>query len=549
MTSTKTCPTRTGNNFGYILLQLVHTGENSDYTRRRASVDDLGANADALINQLTRERLLVSNQDKVSGNNTLEVAHEALIRDWPQFQQWLNEDRDFLLWRERLRSAREEWQRSGDPDALLDGQRLLDAKRWLKLKQEVLSREEQTFIRRSISHLRWVALRTLSLIIVPLALVVAFFIWSGNNGLSSRAVWYVFLAKAGIYTLQPEMVAIPPDKDCQKQACEFLMGSTESDPQADKNEQPQHLVRFNKAFAFGRYEVTIDEFQVFAFLIASEGGCANKNFLNYINDSGWKGGMRPVINVSWQDAQCYAQWLSRKTGKNYHLSTEAQWEYAARAGTKSKYYWDDVKEDPNNFSWFAENSDSKTHPVGEKKPNAFGLYDTAGNVFEWVEDCWHENYRDAPTDGKAWQEQNNGDCSHRVLRGSSWDGYTSNLRSANRARVRPSLPLRPYWLSSGPGLTLFSLSFYPCFFILFSFSGRQAARANYGTFSCPQSFKQTRARSNLPRRQCLTMLWHVSLKSTCRASRSLRNSSRRPACSKAPVSANLYHFAVNGLTI
>jgi hypothetical protein len=118
----------------HILLQLVHTGENADYTRRRASVEDLGTNADALINRLTRERLLVSNQDKESGKNTLEVAHEALIRDWPQFQQWLNEDRDFLLWRERLRSARDEWQRSQAPEALLDGQRLLDARRWLKLK-------------------------------------------------------------------------------------------------------------------------------------------------------------------------------------------------------------------------------------------------------------------------------------------------------------------------------------------------------------------------------------------------------------------------------
>ena len=137
-----------------ILLQLVHTGENADYTRRRASLDDLGTNADALINQLTRERLLVSNQDKESGKNTLEVAHEALIRDWPQFQQWLNEDRDFLLWRERLRTAMTEWQHCNDAESLLEGQRLLDARRWLKLKQDELNEQEQTFIQRSIAHLR-----------------------------------------------------------------------------------------------------------------------------------------------------------------------------------------------------------------------------------------------------------------------------------------------------------------------------------------------------------------------------------------------------------
>jgi hypothetical protein len=298
----------------------------------------------------------VSNQDKESGKNTLEVAHEALIRDWPQFQQWLNEDRDFLLWRERLRSARDEWQRSQAPEALLDGQRLLDARRWLKLKQEVLNEQEQRFIRRSIAHLRWRALRTLSLIVVPLAMVVAFFMWSSSNGLSPKTVWDIVLAKTGIYTLQPEMVTIPPDKNCQKEICEFLMGSTESDPQADKSEQPQHKVHFSKPFKIGRYEVTFDEYQVFAFLIANDGGCKNKakneapHVIEPINDSGWGKGQRPVINVSWDDAQCYAQWL----GKKYRLPTEAEWEYAARAGTTTAYYWYDVKaeskEDPKKFA-------------------------------------------------------------------------------------------------------------------------------------------------------------------------------------------------------
>jgi formylglycine-generating enzyme required for sulfatase activity len=418
-----------------ILLQLVHTGENADYTRRRASLDDLGTNADILINQLTRERLLVSNQDKESGKNTLEVAHEALIRDWPQFQQWLNEDRDFLLWRERLRNAREEWLRSQDSEALLDGQRLLDARRWLKLKQEVLNEQEQSFIRRSITHLRWAALRTLSLIIVPLVMVVAFFMWSSNNGLSPKSGWGIVLAKAGILTLQPEMVVIPPDKDCQKQPCEFRMGSTESDLQANKNEQPQHPVRFSNPFKISRYEVTFDEYQVFAYLIASDDGCMDKHPVEAINDNGWGKSTRPAINVSWQDAQCYAQWLSKKTKKNYHLPTEAQWEYAARAGTTSDYYWGEGE--AKDFAWFTENSDSKTHSVGELKPNAFGLYDMSGNVWEWVQDCWHENYDQAPGDGSPWQEQNNGDCTRRVQRGGSWYIYQVPLRSALRDGYDP----------------------------------------------------------------------------------------------------------------
>jgi formylglycine-generating enzyme required for sulfatase activity len=301
----------------------------------------------------------------------------------------------------------------------------------------VLNEQEQRFIRRSIAHLRWRALRTLSLIVVPLAMVVAFFMWSSSNGLSPKTVWDIVLAKTGIYTLQPEMVTIPPDKNCQKEICEFLMGSTESDPQADKSEQPQHKVHFSKPFKIGRYEVTFDEYQVFAFLIANDGGCKNKakneapHVIEPINDSGWGKGQRPVINVSWDDAQCYAQWL----GKKYRLPTEAEWEYAARAGTTTAYYWDDVKaeskEDPKKFAWLTENSDSKTHPVGELKPNAFGLYDTAGNAWEWVQDCWHDNYENAPADGSPWLEKDNGDCTRRVLRGGSWYDESDRMRSAS----------------------------------------------------------------------------------------------------------------------
>jgi formylglycine-generating enzyme required for sulfatase activity len=316
---------------------------------------------------------------------------------------------------------------------LLDGQRLLDAKRWLKLKQEVLNEQEQTFIRRSIAHLRWAVLRTLSLIVVPLAMVVAFFMWSSNNGLSPNTGWHVLLAKAGIYTLQPEMVVIPPDKDCQKQPCEFLMGSTESDQQANKNEQPQHLVRFSKPFKISKYEVTFDEYQVFAFLISSNGGCVDKHVLEPINDSGWGKDNRPVINLSWQDAQCYAQWLSKKTKKNYHLPSEAQWEYAARASANppSVYYWG--QGEAKEYAWFNDNSGFKTHPIGELKPNAFGLFDMSGNVFEWVQDCWHESYDQAPGDGSAWEKQNGGDCESRVLRGGSWNYEQGTLRSAYRS--------------------------------------------------------------------------------------------------------------------
>ena len=152
-------------------------------------------------------------------------------------------------------------------------------------------------------------------------------------------------------------------------------------------------------------------------------------------DEGWGRGKRPVINVSWEDAVAYAQWLSTVTGKPFRLPTEAEWEYAARAGTTSDFYWG--QGEAKDFAWFNENSNNKTQPVGEKKPNAFGLYDMSGNVWEWVQDCWHDNYDQAPGDGSAWQGQNNGDCSRRVLRGGSWDNEPDWLRSAYRGRNYP----------------------------------------------------------------------------------------------------------------
>jgi formylglycine-generating enzyme required for sulfatase activity len=140
--------------------------------------------------------------------------------------------------------------------------------------------------------------------------------------------------------------------------------------------------------------------------------------------------------VSWEEAVAYARWFSSETGKNFHLPTEAQWEYAARAKTTSDYYWG--QGDANDFAWFNENSNSKTQPVGKKKPNAFGLHDISGNVMEWIEDCFHDTYDQAPDDGSAWQGQNNVDCTLRVVRGGSWGTHPDGLRSANRHWFSPA---------------------------------------------------------------------------------------------------------------
>ena len=141
-----------------------------------------------------------------------------------------------------------------------------------------------------------------------------------------------------------------------------------------------------------------------------------------------------MTNVSWNDAKQYVGWLSKLTGKMYRLLSEAEWEYAARArttitGESLRFSFGDDEDKLKDYAWYRENSGSRTQEVGKKQSNAFGLHDMYGNVWEWVEDCWHENYNDAPSNGSAWM---GGECHRRVLRGSSWFNTPGNVRSAVR---------------------------------------------------------------------------------------------------------------------
>ena len=196
----------------------------------------------------------------------------------------------------------------------------------------------------------------------------------------------------------PEMVVIP--------AGEFLMGSAEGE--GYDSERPQHSVVIPEAFAVGRYPVTFAEWD--AALAAGA--------IEYSpEDEGWGRGRRPVINVSWEDAQQYISWLNSQTpDAPYRLLSEAEWEYCCRAGSTTQYSWGDDVRRIGDFAWYSENSNDRTHPVGEKSPNAFGLHDMHGNVWEWCADEYHENYNGAPTDGSSRQ----GEGMARVLRGGSW---------------------------------------------------------------------------------------------------------------------------------
>ncbi len=198
----------------------------------------------------------------------------------------------------------------------------------------------------------------------------------------------------------------------------FTMGNTRS--QIDIEEIPAHSVKI-KSFLISQYEVTFKEYEQFARATGRRLPASN----------GWGRGNRPVINVSWHSAATYAKWLSRQTGKTYRLATEAEWEYAAAGGTDSPYWWG-YKLGKGNASCF--NCGSKWDgrspaPVGSFKPNDYGVYNTAGNVMEWVQDCYHANYRGAPQDGSAWLDAS---CNKRVVRGGSFNKPGDSLRTTRR---------------------------------------------------------------------------------------------------------------------
>jgi formylglycine-generating enzyme required for sulfatase activity len=209
-----------------------------------------------------------------------------------------------------------------------------------------------------------------------------------------------------------EMVSLPAGK--------FLMGSSESN-----YEKPPHQVKVN-SFAIGKYPITQAQYQA----------VMGNNPSRFKNNP-----QNPVEKVSWNDAQAFCQKLSQITGKTYRLPTEAEWEYACRAGTTTRYYFGDNANQLGDYAWYSVNSHAwydgnlgqKTHPVGQKKPNGWGLYDMSGNVWEWCEDDCHDSYAGAPDDGTAWIHNDNRSQSPKCLRGGSWDSDPYSCRSAYRS--------------------------------------------------------------------------------------------------------------------
>ena len=215
----------------------------------------------------------------------------------------------------------------------------------------------------------------------------------------------------------PEMVVVP--------AGSFMMGSDG----AKLDEKPVHRVSLVAPLAVGKFELTFAEWDA----CAAAGGCVHKP-----DDKNWGRGQRPVINVSWDDARDYVAWLSRTAKKTYRLLTEAEWEYAARAGTTTKYSWGDEpgRNNAHCDGCASQWNNKQTAPVGSFAPNAFGLHDMHGNVDEWVEDCYADSYAKAPTDGSKASDTRG--CS-RVVRGGSWLFNHLLLRVAYRSKLQPDV--------------------------------------------------------------------------------------------------------------
>jgi formylglycine-generating enzyme required for sulfatase activity len=219
----------------------------------------------------------------------------------------------------------------------------------------------------------------------------------------------------------PEMVVVPAES--------FTMGSPANEARRFDSEGPEHKVTFAKPFAVGRFAVTFDEWDA----CVADGGCSHQP----LDEKNWGRGKRPVINISWNDAKRYVAWLSRKTGKPYRLLSEAEWEYVTRSGKMTPFWTGPtISTDEANYNGnfvyaggVKGDNRAMTVPVDTFKPNPWGLYQVHGNVWVWIEDCWHEDYKGAPTDGSVWA---GGNCALHLIRGGSWFTRPDNLRAANR---------------------------------------------------------------------------------------------------------------------
>ena len=212
----------------------------------------------------------------------------------------------------------------------------------------------------------------------------------------------------------PDTVTVPQGS--------FMMGGRDAEDSAD-NEFPRHTVTIAQPFLMQKRNVTFDQWDA----CVADGGCS------YVpDDEGHGRGDRSAFNLSWEDAEKFAAWISRRLQRECRLPSEAQWEYAARGGTQTAYFFGD---DASRIGDYVARGGDYPTAVEARQPNKYGLYSMAGGVAEWVADCWHRDYKGAPSDGSAWLE---GTCKARSVRGGIWDASAWYMRSARRSAMTPA---------------------------------------------------------------------------------------------------------------
>lgn len=407
---------------------------------------------------------LVANRLLTRGSGTLEVAHEALLRR-PLIAGWLEAQKDALNLRDNVLKEAKEWAEGGrHAEMLLRRGARLEAAKALEADRDFASalkpaKDYLDASQRLETAAKRRARRTVAAGFVLMAGVIASLsaaVWKDElEALRFRLMDERNYISAQIRPMpfDKERTLKPGDsfreclKDCPEMvvvpAGSFLMGSPDGEKGRYPSEGPVHPVTIVKPFAVGKFTVTWDDWEV----CVTMRGCDGRP----TGDAGFGKGNRPVINVTWDQAQSYVAWFGRMTGKEYRLLTEAEWEYAARGVTSKDaphpaYPWgdDDICKHANladksyskRYSGEAVDCDDKwqnTSPVGSFPANAFGLHDMHGNVFQWLQDGWHENYEgDPPSDGSEWIKD--ADTSRRVVRGGSWGSGPRDLRSASRGR-------------------------------------------------------------------------------------------------------------------
>ncbi len=434
-----------------LLLNLVQPGINTPHARRTISraraldcvggdaviIDHLSGHAAARKREDEAARLLMISpagnrnpeDSEAHADDQIDLIHETLLRRrpdgepyWPTLWRAI-EETDFLEERTRLEQQAAAWRKNPADIALARGREL---RRFMAHRPGATEEVTQYLDACAVKNRRhrrngWI-IAAVCLLVLSVLTETVYWLWDHNPGeLSLReSLQRVTVHWRHILGIpaRPTLVDVPDMPDGSR--C-FQMG-TPGEPFSF--EYPAHRVCV-PPLQMSAHEITFAQYDAYSADVGKEWP-----------DAEWGRGDQPIIRVSWLDAVDYADWLGEQTGRSCNLPTEAEWEYAGRAGTTTNYSWGDEIGSNNANCWNCGSQwdRQQTTPVATFAPNPWGLFDMHGNVWEWVQDCWHDNYQGAPVDGSAWGQKAD-DCGVRALRGGSWNGYPDYLRAAYRSRA------------------------------------------------------------------------------------------------------------------